>query len=123
MHLDTHLLVWMFTGETEKLSPAAHQALEDSTLRYSPMTALELQCLFEIGRLNYDDETILGELRSSAGLQLSEVSFSAVVDAARKLSFTRAPFDRLIVATAIVDGADLLTADRHLLTQVECARW
>ena len=52
IHLDTHVVVWLYTGEIERLSDAAVEALEAEELIVSPMVQLELTFLHEIGRLS-----------------------------------------------------------------------
>lgn len=66
---------------------------------------------------------MLDTLWHAVGLRLSTAPFPAVVHAARDLTWTRDPFDRLIVATAVSDGADLLTADETLLAHAPGAFW
>ena len=56
-YLDTHVVAWLYEGLVEKLSSPARQAIEDSTLLFSPMVELELQYLHEIGRLTVPPDT------------------------------------------------------------------
>ncbi|MCE3290874.1 MAG: hypothetical protein K0R83_2886, partial [Caulobacter sp.] len=46
-----------------------------------------------------------------------------VVSAARTLTCTRDPFDRLICAAAIADGVGLVTADRRIRQHLPNAIW
>ena len=45
IHLDTHVVCWLYAGRLELLSPAARGAIERATLAVSPMVGLELQYL------------------------------------------------------------------------------
>lgn len=107
----------------ERLSPAAVDALEEHDLVVSPMVQLELTYLHEVGRLTVGGADVIGDLRERIGLQLSDVPLSAVVNAATPLSWTRDPFDRLIVADATVAATDLLTRDETIHANVPLARW
>ena len=121
VHLDTHLVAWLFAADKKRLKPFA-RAIEKHGLVYSPMVELELQYLFEIERTTQPADAVLSQLTSSVGLMRSTAEFGRVVEAARRYAWTRDPFDRLIVATAEVDGAPLLTSDRTILKNCRFAR-
>jgi PIN domain nuclease of toxin-antitoxin system len=53
VYLDTHVLVWLFSGDMDNFSPKAIDLIENRELLVSPMVLLELEYLHEIGRLNY----------------------------------------------------------------------
>lgn len=120
VHLDTHIVCWLYEGRVDLLSTAAAQAIERGRLMVSPLVDLELQLLHEIGRILKGPETILSALAVDIGLEMATTAFPAVATAARTLSWTRDPFDRLIAAQAIVADAKLVTKDR--LTRKHCAR-
>jgi len=123
IRLDTHVVVWLYVGDVERLSPRAIDALESNDLVVSPIVQLELSFLHEIGRLRVGGADIIGDLRERIGLHVSEVPTSALVNAATPLSWTRDPFDRLIVADATVAATDLLTKDETIRSNVSIARW
>jgi len=79
--------------------------------------------LFELRRIAADATTILARLSEQIGLTVCETPFVHVVDAARTFAWTRDPFDRLIVANAMADGAPLLTADETILANFKDAVW
>lgn len=66
---------------------------------------------------------IVGDLQERIGLRLSDASMSAVVHAAASLSWTRDPFDRMIVADAVVAATDLVTKDELIRSNITFARW
>ena len=123
IRLDTHVVVWLYTGETERFSETAVEGLETHDLVISPMVQLELTYLHEIGRLTVSGAEIVGDLVERVGLRLSDASLAAVVHAAASLTWTRDPFDRLIVADALVAATDLLTKDSVILDHVPIAHW
>jgi PIN domain nuclease of toxin-antitoxin system len=123
IRLDTHVVVWLYTGETERLSAAARSALEAEPAAISPMVQLELTFLHEIGRLRLGGGDIVGDLRERLGLVLSPEPFTAVVHAAAGLSWTRDPFDRLIVGDALAANSTLITKDDTILAHCRLARW
>jgi PIN domain nuclease of toxin-antitoxin system len=87
------------------------------------MSSLELSYLHEVGRARDSVPVMLNALRNSIGLEIAKVPFDELVTAAKDLSWTRDPFDRLIAAQAIVADAPLLTADRTILDNLPLAIW
>jgi PIN domain nuclease of toxin-antitoxin system len=123
IHLDTHVVVWMYAGDLSLFPHSARKRLEREELRISPMVALELEYLYEIGRITEPPSQVFKELERSTGLVQEDASFSAVVAAARGLTWTRDPFDRLIVGNASVSGTGLLTKDRNIRQHYRHALW
>jgi PIN domain nuclease of toxin-antitoxin system len=123
IHLDTHVVAWLYAGEVTLFPRLARERLETSELRISPMVVLELQYLFELGRTRASAGEVVAELGRSLGLAVATTSFAAVAAAALSLDFTRDPFDRLIVAHAISEDAPLLTRDGTLLGAYPRAFW
>ena len=61
IRIDTHVAVWLYLGESEKLRPVAH-LLEGNQLIISPMVLLELQFLYEVGKSNEGAENVISSL-------------------------------------------------------------
>jgi len=123
IRLDTHVVVWLYTGETEQLSAGAIAALEENQPVVSPMVQLELTYLHEVDRLRVGGADIIADLARRIGLQLSDAPLDALVETAAALTWTRDPFDRLIVADALVAGTALVTKDRAIHDQTAVALW
>lgn len=123
VHLDTHIVCWLFEGRTELLSEPARQALEEGRLFVSPIVTLELQYLFEIKRITKRPEVVLASLREDIDLDTAPQSFDAIVKEAIGLAWTRDPFDRLIVAAAMVAHASLVTKDSSIHKHWSNAIW
>lgn len=49
IHLDTHVVVWLRAGDTKRLRPVSR--LIGGEVAVSPFVVLELQALFEVGRI------------------------------------------------------------------------
>jgi PIN domain nuclease of toxin-antitoxin system len=123
IHLDTHVVVWLYGGLIENIPAAAQELIESRDLVVSPIVALELQYLHEIKRVKPSASEVLDDLGARIGLRASQAPFSHVVASATPLNWTRDPFDRLIVGNALADDAELLTADNVLRAHYERARW
>lgn len=109
----------------ERLPAAARVRIDEHgrDLRLSPIAALELGYLHEVGRARDPLAVMLDALRRDVGLEVDDVSLAEVTHVAVGLTWTRDPFDRLIAAHAIVADATLLTADRTLLEHLPQASW
>lgn len=90
---------------------------------FSPIAALELAYLHEIGRAGDPLTTMLAALHRDVGLELVDASTVELMQAAADLSWTRDPFDRLIAAHAIVANVPLVTADETVLEHLPLATW
>ena len=122
IHLDTHLAAWLRAGDRKRLRPV-QRLLDASELRLSPFAVMELQVLFEIGRLRESGRQISARLAEDYDVQVEIDYVAQAVDRAYDLSFTRDPFDRLIAGHALAAGSSLLTIDATLHEHVSCARW
>ena len=111
IYLDTHVLAWLYAGRVDLLSRRAKQLIESEDLLISPMVALELEYLHEIGRLTERSSSVLHSLQAQIGVQMCTLPFAGVVEAARAQSWTRDPFDRVIVGQAAAAQSALLTKD------------
>ena len=123
IYLDTHVVAWLYSGETRRLSTAARRAVDNGDLLISPVVALELQYLYELKRIGDTGQTIVDDLRARVGLQLCDLPFPDIARHALTLSWTRDPFDRLIVAQAAVRDARLITKDRVLRKRYSASLW
>ena len=79
------------------------------------MVLLELEYLFEIQRMVQPPQVLLGQLGTQLGLKLCDHPFPAIVDTALFETWTRDPFDRVIVAHARSNAySPLVTSDEKI---------
>ena len=117
--LDTHVVVWLAFDET-RLSKRARSAIDDalkngSGLAISDITLLELAVLAnkERIRLNLSLESFLQEVESR--FVVLPITGRACVRALGLPSgYPKDPADRIIGATALVEGLSLITADGEI---------
>ena len=122
-YLDTHVVMWLYDKLLNYLSPLATACIEESQLLVSPLIELELQYLHEIGRVGPKPDRVLKALHSDIGLVVGEQEYATIVHHARTLSWTRDPFDRLIVGEALAAGARLITKDETIREHFSGAVW
>jgi PIN domain nuclease of toxin-antitoxin system len=114
--LDTHVVVWLYQGRTDLLSKRAKKIIEkEDDIYISPIVLLELQYLFEIGKIIKPAKVVIEALVEEIGLEMAEDSFDGVVEQSLSENWTRDPFDRIIVAQARKNTALLISKDRLIL--------
>jgi len=123
VYLDTHVVIWVYEGDGQKMSPLASRTLDDSELLVSPAVVLELELLHEIGRIEIPAEKMIATLESQIDLRVCSLAFRDVATQALKESWTRDPFDRLIAANAKAAGAPLVTKDERIRKHYRRAIW
>ncbi len=121
--LDTHAAVALEEGSTEVFGRAAIDVLERAALFVSPVVRLELAFFSETGRLTVDPDEILSSLATKLGVVQADDPMATVVTEAIRLQWTRDPFDRLLVATAVLHRAPLITKDRTIHENFVDAVW
>jgi len=122
--LDTHLLIWLAT-EPEKLSASARAIIadEDNRLAFGSISLWEIAIKRALGRPDFliDAAPLRDGLiaRDYAELVLTSAHGMA---AGALPPHHRDPFDRAMIAQAMVEGVTFLTADAGLAVYGEVVR-
>lgn len=119
--LDTHVLLWWLNGDP-RLSTAQRQVLEaageEEPLWLSDITLWEIATLVSLGRIGLDLPLRDWLERATAPPLVQCLPITPAIAAevaALPSTFHRDPADRIIVASARVLGAVLLTQDRRII--------
>ena len=119
--LDTHVLIWWLQGG-RPLSPGQRQVLDaadgESPLRVSDISLWEIATLHSLGRIQLSIPLREWLEKAAAPPLVRRHGISPAIAsevAALPDSFHRDPADRILVATARILGATLLTRDRHIV--------
>ena len=123
MYLDTHVVIWLYQKDEERISRLARELIESRDLLVSPMVLLELEYLFETGKTKADAAEIYDYLHDTIQIDVCSKPFGAVVKKAIGMKWTRDPFDRLITAQAALGESILLTKDDTIRTNYANAVW
>ena len=123
IYLDTHAVVWLYAGLAEKFSSPVRDLLNEQDITISPIVRLELQFLHEIQRVAQDADTIVADLANRIGLTIGDMDFNTTIGRALEISWTRDPFDRIIVANASLDHSILVSKDQNILRHYPLTRW
>lgn len=122
-YLDTHVVAWLHDGLVDRLSRTARDAVESFRLVVSPIVELELSLLREIGRFRPVAARAIAALGDEIGLEYGSVPLRRVVEAAARQTWTRDPFDRIVVGEALAAGAALITKDDLIRHHCRSAIW
>jgi PIN domain nuclease of toxin-antitoxin system len=123
-YLDTAVAVWLAEANLAKVSQKALSLIQIADVRLSPMVVVELQYLHEIKRIIVTPQEILVKLSAEIGLTVCDHPFPIIAEIAIGETWTRDPFDRIIVAHAKSNGASpLLTKDEVIRANYPNARW
>lgn len=111
--VDTHVLLWSLAGEDHLLPPVARRALASlaTDAVVSAATAWEIEIKRALGKLSAPDD--LPEALAAGGYRALPVSVDHAVAAGRLPPHHRDPFDRMLVAQAVVEGLTIVTGDPH----------
>ena len=116
--LDTHALLWM-ASDPKRLSKRAHEAIH--TARQGPGIAVATITLWEIAWLAHHRRiVVIGSVESFVRETVARVILRPATPEIAALAvrlpdpFPKDPSDRLIAATAMVEGAPLVTADLRI---------
>jgi len=117
--LDTHVVIWL-AQDYRRISTAAHAAIEDARkqdrgLAVAGISLVEIARLASHGRINLipDVETVLSEVERLFVI-LPITSRIAMRAFALPANYPKDLVDRIIGATAVVEGLNLVTADRAI---------
>lgn len=117
--VDTHVVVWL-AFDKDQISRKARIAIDDARknadgLAISDITLLELATLASKGRirLNISLESFLQEVESRF-VVLPITGRACARAIGFPATYPKDPVDRIIGATALVEGLSLLTADREI---------
>jgi PIN domain nuclease of toxin-antitoxin system len=115
--VDTHAFLWM-VQDSPRLSAAARSAvlkIRPDEIFVSTISLYEIAWLVERGRVEIGEpiNRFIASIEARFHI-LAPDSRIAVAAAQLPVVFPSDPFDRIIAATAIVEGVPLITADRRI---------
>jgi PIN domain nuclease of toxin-antitoxin system len=120
--LDTHCWLWAQLGLIQKLSRAALQSIRsaesEGNLRVSVISIWELAMLERHGRvaLPMNVRTWVEQALSKPGISVAQLTPEIMIESVHLPGEMHGdPADRMLVATARVQGATLLTKDEQLI--------
>lgn len=114
--LDTHILLWA-ASEPKRLPKAARSLIDDpeNELLFSAASLWEISIKSSLGREDFQaDARLLRRGLLDNGYVELPITSEHAVNTDRLPSTNKDPFDRILVAQAMVDGIALITHDSKL---------
>lgn len=113
--LDTHALLWL-VSDNSQLSPKGRELLidPDNDLLLSPATYWELAIKISIGKYRLSDPlaVYIDEAVQLYGLNILPIAPKHAEAIVLLHAHHRDPFDRMLIAQAIVEGVAVVSADK-----------
>jgi PIN domain nuclease of toxin-antitoxin system len=116
--LDTHIFIWAVIGSTS-LSAQARRTIEDAEAVFvSAATIWEIAIKARLGKIKADPNALVAAIDQSGFLDLP-VSVLHAAGVAQLPALHSDPFDRLLIAQAMLEPLRFLTADASLRPYTE----
>ena len=112
--LDTHAFLWFVAGDSH-LSPSARTLIENA--QHQPLLSLaslwEMAIKLSLGKLSLGQPfgTLIPEQMAQNGIELLQIEIAHVVMVATLPFHHRDPFDRLLIAQALVEQIPIISGD------------
>ncbi len=122
--LDTHVLLW-WLDDASRLRPETRTLFSTASneLLWSAGSTWELAIKSQIGKLRLGEpvQQFVARVMAEQNLLPLPIHHSHAARVAELPAIHRDPFDRLLVAQAMVEGVSLITADTQLAAYgIEC---
>ncbi len=112
--LDTHTFIWL-ANEPELLSQEAHDLIADTsnTIILSAVSSWEMQIKVQIGKLDLGKNLaeIIAEQQEQNSIVILPVALAHTLKIADLPLHHKDPFDRLLIAQALVEDMTILSKD------------
>lgn len=120
--LDTHILLWSLL-DPDRLDDRVAEILEDKENEkwLSPITTWEIIILAAKGRITLDDNPVswMKNVLKTVPFRQAELNHEVAMHSTVAKLPHRDPADRFIVASAVVYGLTLITADKNIINYAD----
>lgn len=114
--LDTHIWFWLINREFERFPTAWREVIETAPhVGVSPVSCYEIALAQEKGRMSLPclASAWFNDALTPSGIELLPLIPAVATQAVSLSAIHKDPFDRLIIATALVYKAQLASIDGH----------
>jgi PIN domain nuclease of toxin-antitoxin system len=119
--LDTHIFLWVVLGSSALKSPARRTIEAADEVYVSAVSIWEIAIKAGLGKIEADTDLLVAEL-PRAGFRELPMSVQHAAGVASLPPHHNDPFDRLLIAQAIVEPLRFLTADKTLARYSEMVK-
>jgi PIN domain nuclease of toxin-antitoxin system len=119
--LDTHAFLWWWAGDRRIRAKVRATIGSANTVLVSAVSAWEMTIKMSLGKLRFEGG--IADAVEACGFERLDMRFEHA-EAVRSLpSHHSDPFDRLLIAQAIVEGATFVTHDRTIANYLIPTLW
>ena len=119
--LDTHAFLWWWAGDRKIGAKVRSTIGSADTVLVSVVSAWEMTIKMSLGKLRFDGG--IADAVEVCGFERLDMRFEHA-EAVRSLPCHHSdPFDRLLIAQAIVEGATFVTHDRAIAKHLIATLW
>lgn len=115
--LDTHTFLWWIVDDPQ-LSPRAGAIIRDPSneIWFSATSAWEIAIKAQLGRITFEDDPVefIPQQVAANGFRHLPIQSDHALHVSRLALLHRDPFDRMLVAQALIERMVLLTADQTI---------
>jgi len=115
--LDTHTVLWFLNGDKTSLSETAKEIIQDQqhTKFVSMVSIWEVGIKINIGKLVFPGNTngFIQQVQKN-GFEILPIDTSHIAAIEQLPLIHRDPFDRLLIATAIIEQIGLISCDSNI---------
>lgn len=116
--IDTHVAIWFWNTDA-RMTPRLLQALTDpeNEIIFSQVSTWEIALKYEKGRIRLPSapETFIPDAVTKSGFHYQPIQDRWIYFSGKLPAIHKDPFDRLLVAHALIEGHTLATDDTLLL--------
>ena len=110
--LDTHFLIWLLL-ESKRLAKFPW-LVRHRPWGVSPVSLLEIEFLAEVGRLSVKNPEFTTNVMNDSRFIIDDLPLQTIINHALRLTWTRDPFDRLLVGHSSARRIPFCTMDRGI---------
>lgn len=119
--LDTHAFLWWWAGDRRIGAKVRSTIGSANTVLVSAVSAWEMTIKMSLGKLRFDGG--VADAVEACGFERLDLRFEHA-EAVRSLpSHHSDPFDRMLIAQTIVEGATFVTHDRAIASYLISTLW
>ena len=123
--IDTQAFIWYATGD-KQLSKTALEIIESDAIRYISIASIwEMAIKTSIGKLNFQapfEDLILNQLAIN-NYEILPLDLNYVFQLAKLPLFHKDPFDRIMIAQAIIENIPIVSIDAQFQSYPITVLW
>lgn len=116
MLIDTHILIWYLSGDSQHLGKNAIKILNNSHIVVSVASLLEITLKKRKGKLDIPEVSEITKVLTSKSIQILDITAQHLVNIPEEVVWAHGdPFDLLLASQAISERLEFMTNDLQII--------